>query len=336
MSPTCIMIRNRPQSADIIEIVKKYKRAFVGYPPVFPGCWGETNNFKSVMFDISNFENESDWKAFRKNYDASNPPYGLRQTTTYRNMLHDLEKDKSIIVVPRPSEGKIYLGIFSGFELVEDPCWGDKYLELREKHGLPVDDRASHLRDIVQSFCVKEWKSVSLALMPAWLMRTLFGRSTVARFKDLNSHGLESSAYEKLKELHDNPKALNKKKHDSTLQALLSHFRPEALEHLVVALMQYKEPNLRWLHVGGSGDGGVDGIGFDDDGKTRTLIQCKWQWNGKDVGLEPTANVNIITAYLLGPVTPPSEGRIYLDGQAIAELVEKYKSKLPQAYAMGL
>lgn len=65
------MIRNRPQGADIIDIVIKEKRAFVGYPPVYENKWAQENNFRDVMFDISN-SNEDDWQAFKENWSLQN------------------------------------------------------------------------------------------------------------------------------------------------------------------------------------------------------------------------------------------------------------------------
>lgn len=269
--------------------------------------------------------------------------YSLRNTTAYRNLLQDIEwerdtySEKSIIAVPRPSEGVVYLGEYDGFELVNNPTWAETYINHRRTNQHEIEDRASHLRDVVQSFKVNEWKAVSLALIPAWIRRTLFGRSTVARFHPVvigQSKTLHPHTY--LKKLFDEPNTLDAIHEKDTFISLINLFRPEPFEHLVVALMQCEYAELRWLHVGGSGDGGVDGIAFNETGTTEYLIQCKWQWYGEDIALEAKDDRKIITAYLLGPEQADTSTRKYLDGKKIARLVEEHRHVLPQAKAMGL
>ena len=62
---------------------------------------------------------------------------------------------------------------------------------------------------------------------------------------------------------------------------LLTDVGPSTFEHLCVALLQLEHPDETWAHVGGSGDGGVDGIGADANGNVVGLLQCKWRYDGE-------------------------------------------------------
>jgi hypothetical protein len=57
---------------------------------------------------------------------------------------------------------------------------------------------------------------------------------------------------------------------------LVSAVGPNTLEHRCTALLQLENPKHIWMHVGGSGDGGVDGIGADESGTVVGLLQSKW------------------------------------------------------------
>ena len=352
MHPICFMIRNRPQNADIIDLVLRENRAFVGYAPVRNDMWHQDYNFKDVIFDISDFDDRR-WQSFKNSWPKKDTldsgedikRYSLRHATTYRNLLWELEKNKKddlpppIVVVPRPSEGLVYLGEYDGFELVHNPIWLDSYYKLRESQNLDIENKLSHARDVVQSFKVKKWVPVSMALIPAWIRRTLFGRSTIARIRPFNAHNsIEQTLepYKYLKQLHDNPSFRKIIGEETTYETLINLFPPEPFEHLVIALLQCEHKKLRWLHVGGSGDGGVDGIGFDDNGKTKFLVQCKWQWDGQDVGLKSKKDCKVIVAYLQGDKCKNTDTHIYMNGHEIATLIEEHRRILPQAKTMGL
>jgi len=51
--PIVFFIRNKPQDADIIELVLNQKRFFVGYPPFKKGVPFNECNIISCTFDIS-------------------------------------------------------------------------------------------------------------------------------------------------------------------------------------------------------------------------------------------------------------------------------------------
>jgi hypothetical protein len=95
-----------------------------------------------------------------------------------------------------------------------------------------------------------------------------------------------------------------------------------------------------WTQVGGSGDGGVDGVGASQEGHVTGLLQCKWQYWGEDpfpadhvwtVGSKPLRKYLASLRYPDG--IAPSNA-IFLDRPRIAALVAKHYSSLPQAISM--
>ncbi|WP_425485132.1 restriction endonuclease [Dokdonella fugitiva] len=67
---------------------------------------------------------------------------------------------------------------------------------------------------------------------------------------------------------------------DEIARRLVDLLSPASFEHLVVDVLRLERPDLMWLHVGGTGDGGADGIGFRADGTPAAILQCKLRWPG--------------------------------------------------------
>jgi Restriction endonuclease len=116
---------------------------------------------------------------------------------------------------------------------------------------------------------------------------------------------------------------------------------PSTFEHLVVSLLQLEYANETWVQVGGSGDGGVDGVGADQEGNVAGLLQCKWQYWGGEPFVETVWKVDHRKPYrtylasLLYPkgVVVPTNSH-FLDRSEIARLVVKHHKRLPQAIGM--
>ena len=204
MHPICFMIRNRPQNADIIDLVLRENRAFVGYAPIHKDKWNQDGNFKGAMFDISNPDNVA-WKKFKQSWSGN--LYSLRHASTYRNLVMNADIG-SIIAVPRRTLKTVYLGEYQGFELVDNPPWRDDYIKLRQRQKQPIDDELDHVRDVVQSFKVNEWRPVDINNFSDPLERTMRTPRTTALFSaarlgesDYTKEAL--SPYIKLKRLFD-------------------------------------------------------------------------------------------------------------------------------------
>jgi len=51
------------------------------------------------------------------------------------------------------------------------------------------------------------------------------------------------------------------------------------LSTFVCQLLQLENPSERWWHVGGSGDGGADGLALGPSETITAAVQCKWKLN---------------------------------------------------------
>jgi hypothetical protein len=324
--------RCKPQEVDAIELVLKEKRIFIGYPMQRSGVVYDPRNLRTCVVDLSCEQGE--WNAAHA---TSNK---LRQYNQNRNLVAAIEIG-SIAMVPRPSLGVIYCGrIVSKFELVNAPPWYDRYMEIR---GDVDGEETWHAADVGQCWRVDDFRAIPVPRVPAWIRRSLFSRSTYGIISpdpfagephDVLSGILDSEGFEA---------------QDWTLDVaviekrLLNGLTPSTFEHLVVALIQLEHVEESWTHVGGSGDGGVDGVGANQDGGVIGLLQCKWQYWGGDPF--PATSVWTVSprpfrkylATLRHPdgVLPPAD-LIFLNRPKIAALVTKHYSKLPQAISLRI
>lgn len=347
--PTCLMVRNRPQGADAMELAREAKAAFLGYPMIKQAALGNDpdaafareTDLSSIIVNLKEHPHEA-WEEEKREWNKADFGYSSRFPQTYRNMIFELKKGASVIACPRPTQGVIYLGRYTGYALKDD--LGQDYFDLRKTQGECLKDPASHRRDVVQRLKVQSWKPVQLVAVPAWLRKSCFGRSAVARFSDIEG----MSVFETLNALLKNDVAKDLSPLDApnshiVYKRLLAHCGPEPFEHLVTALLQLEEPELRWFQVGGSGDGGVDCLGVDTKGNTRTIVQCKWETSGvappKKIG-----GVSRTLAHLVpGDAVPKGEDTSghgkwdeVLGGHEIADLVIKHRERLPFAASIGL
>ena len=104
------------------------------------------------------------------------------------------------------------------------------------------------------------------------------GRSTFGQFKDHPINSNEVSAYQVLSQILDGRSIIQTwwtLEPDEIKRRLVDTLNPSAFEHLVVSLLQLENPNEIWHQTGGAGDGGVDGIGSNEDGQIVGLMQAK-------------------------------------------------------------
>jgi hypothetical protein len=333
MAPVVFYSRCKPGDADAIDLALENKRIFIGWAMPRMGAAYDPRNLKSCIVDLTCPDDE--WTQAKKESDGS------RQYQQNRNLVEKVTMG-SLALIPRPSRGVIYCGkVTSPFRLENSPPWYDRYVKIREAQGLAADSD-EHAADVAQCWEVDRFRPVPVPLIPAWIRRSLFGRSTygIIRRNDYigeNPHEVLSRTMDRTGfEVH--PWTLDR---SLVERRLLQHMTPDAFEHLVVSLLQLEHPEEVWSQVGGSGDGGIDGIGAAADGRVAALLQCKWQYEGGDPfppdhvwgqGREPFRKY---LAALLCPadIAPPVEIK-FLDRMAIAELVLKHHERLPQAVAM--
>ena len=323
--------RCKPQDVDAIEIALAERRIFIGYPMSKAGATYDPQSLGSCVVDLSCPEDE--WRIAQAASDRR-PQYSQN-----RNLVHKVGIG-SIAMVPRPTRGVIYCGRIDGdFELVNSPPWYERYMDIR---GDQDGSATWHAADVAQCWTVDQFKPVPIPRIPAWIRRSLFGRST---YGVIHPDEFAGDPHDVLSRILDSD---GFQVQDWTLdialieRRLLDGLTPSTFEHLMVSLLQLEHVAEVWTQVGGSGDGGVDGIGANPEGRVTGLLQCKWQYWGENAFHdEPVWNAGSQPArkYLASLRYPdsvqPSEV-IFLGRPKIAALVAKHHERLPQAIAMRI
>jgi len=337
-SPVVFFSRCRPQDADPIDIVLKEKRIFIGYPMWRAGKPYQKGRIRDSIVDVTCPHDQWLLEMERQ------PRKERRFYNQNRNFVSKIAIG-SIALVPRPSLGVIFAGrVVDAFELVDDPSWAQDYLDLRVKAGLSIQDHPgrSHVGDVVQGWRVDGFRPVPVPAIPAWIRKSLFGRST---FGQVHAPGvLDLDPYRTLDKLIDQPDRVSYKwtvDRREVERRLLSDVTPSSFEHLCVALLQLEHPDEMWMHVGGSGDGGVDGLGSDATGNVTGLLQCKWAYWNETLSFEthwaspPTNSYRRIVTCLLHPTPLREESGVEFWSRGhIASLVLKHAKHLPMALSM--
>lgn len=126
---------------------------------------------------------------------------------------------------------------------------------------------------------MKKYRRIDLVRLPGWMRRSLFGRST---YNELSSHPLDRdlTAHVVLDRILagaytiDMSWSLNFEVVKRRIVDTVSN--PCEFENLVVALLQLDYPREIWQHTGGSGDGGIDGLGSNEAGEVVAVMQAKY------------------------------------------------------------
>ena len=327
MAKTVFFSRNKPSSSNAISICIKYNRTFVGYPALRKGY----SNLSSDLLDL-----RLDWGEFEKEmedlHDECKTSTYRRQIVTNWNLVQEIEGG-CITLIPRPEEGLVYAGRVERFFLCGNPEWAQDYLELRRQQRLSVERPVDYLSDVAQGWTVDAWRKLPFSRVPAWIRKSLFGRSTVARVR--SSFGNPHDVLEKLMEGHALPVRRETSDLSEIEQRLVFDIGPSEFEHLVVALLQLEQQDRTWRHVGGSGDGGVDGMGLDANGDACAILQCKW--NGGSASRPVGWDKDYYVASLLTDSCAGDDESDYTWSRSeIARLVLKHAQRLPWALSMGV
>jgi hypothetical protein len=335
--PIVFFCRCRPQDSDAIDIVLDTRRVFIGYAAWREGKFEQDHSFRSAIIDLSSTDQDGSAldPQIKSNY--------RRQISLNRNLVREATNG-SIVLVPRPARGFVYAGRTLGFELVDNPSWGDEYLSLRRKQGLPVEPRGSHLSDVVQGWRIDGWRQIPFPAIPAWVRGSLLGRSTVGRIKPIQLGKLQLDPFPMLDHIIEHPERICPPKtsdHSEIEKRLVTDIGPSSFEHLVVALLQLERPEEIWSHVGGSGDGGVDGIGTNMEGNVVGLLQCKWLYDGRELPFETDTEIDPAIKRFVATLIHPTDlsearGTILLNRSTIASLLLKHAGSLPWAKSMQI
>ena len=333
-APVAFFCRAKPQGADAFEIFKEAKRVFIGYPLWRHDADYNPHALHSCLVDPSCPDEE--WNSEVAHQKRSN------RFTQNRNLVRWITPG-SIVVIPRPEHGAVYLGLIDGdFEVVDSPSWAKAYLKLRKDQGLDTDDKENgHVGDVAQGWPVDRYRCVSLARVPGWLRRSMFGRSTYGYFSD---HPLDPNitAYAVFDQLLSQGKGepltwtLDP---EEIKRRLVDTLTANAFEHLVVSLLQLEHPNEIWQQTGGPGDGGIDGLGSDETGEVVGVMQAKFS-AARAPALSDLGHKSKIRRYaavlMPGKPVPPNDGTELLDIDWVAEKIGQHWLRLPQALAMRI
>ena len=339
-SPIVFYTKCKPQGTDAWPVARDHKIAFIGYPP-WKLATSEpkvASGYKDWLYDVSTTPDcasliSEQSQSYRK------------QVTQNANLVTEVVRG-SYVIVPRPEAGVCHFGKVSNFDLVDTPEWGQQYLELRQNSGLDYSNGPSYIADLVQCWHIDRWRTVPFPLVPRWISYRLLSRNTAGVIHGVNGIALDPYARVEalLHETHrDSPQAM-------TTAALLTEWvSPSTFEHLVVDLLQLEScDGERWHHVGGSGDGGVDGLAVSPDGHVVAALQCKWHYGHDPVKLADDVlgkvcrqwpDAKVVVAVLISSRTEPpnmNTGAIYLGLQDVAKLVDKHRDSLPIARALGI
>ena len=325
--------RCRPQDSDPIELAVRVGRVFIGWPAWRVGIRPRHGQLRKAIVDLRCSDEE--WDTHYAKFDTK----ARKHYQQNRNFIHAIERG-AIALIPRPNRGVVYAGrVKMPFELLDDPPWGDEYLGIRQEQGLDVAEKFSHLADVAQCCEVDRFTPLPFPLIPAWIRRSLLGRSTYGRISPIPELGLEP--YSVLDRLLDNPEHVTLRWTNDLAEVerrLVNGVGPNVFEHLCVALLQLEDPSSVWMHVGGSGDGGVDGVGASTSGKVIGLLQCKWAYWGEDIDIAaPTSKTSIrriVTALLHPKEVRLRDGVEFWSRREIALLLVKHAHVLRLAVTL--
>ena len=325
--------RARPQDCDAFSIFKDSCHVFIGYPLSRDGATYNPKALRECLVDPTCPDEE--WKAVSDRN---------RNHTRNRNFVREVNnacEDGAIVLIPRPHEGVAHLGLISGqFEIVNAPPWGESYLALRVKQGLDRDDeKCHHIADVAQGWpVVGGYRRIELSRIPGWLRRSTLGLSTYGVFRKPHPIDRDETAYDVLKKVYNGE---SKIRSTWTLELgeikcrLVETLTPSSFEHLVVSLLQLKNPTEIWQHTGGPGDGGIDGIGSDEKGNTVGLVQAKFFASQAPEFGKIGRDIRCYAAVLLPECPkPPNDETCLLNLDWIAHAVQRHWQCLPQALAM--
>lgn len=328
--------RCRPQHSDPIEIVLREKRVFIGYPAWLKDVKPQRGKLRAAMIDVQCTDEE--WASLSPRMFTDDH----KMYSQNRNFARSITCG-DIALVPRPSKGVVYAGyVVQRFEVLDDAPWVDEYLELRKNQDLDIEDVFSHIGDVVQCCKVDNFRAISFAVIPAWIRRSLLGRSTFGLIKPPQIMNLDP--YSALETIIKNPRQVTRNwtiDPPEVERRLVESVGPTRFEHLCVDLLQLEYPEEIWEHVGGSGDGGLDGVGMPSDNPEQIgLLQCKWAYWGEDIQIKNRTDL-IVTRKILASLLHNEEIHIeqgieFWSRQKIANLIIKHAQSLPLAISLRI
>lgn len=333
----------KPQGCNAVKIALKYDIVFIGYPVLNNEAAYDVENTKQYIIPFTDKERiEKSTFLIGK---QGNSPY-KRITTQYRGLAENITKGDYVLIPDLPN-GQVHIGkIASPFEIADRPAWGKEYMGERLSQKQKTDNPYSHYADVAQIWRVEEYRDVRFSALPRILSQQLLSRTTAGYIH--NRHSLE--AFVEIKKFYNGENTIDLELTNQLekIQARLDYIlSPSIFEHLCVDLLQLENIDERWVHVGGSGDGGIDGIGTNIRNGNISVLQCKLRSNKKSLKYEANKFVSGAgTQYLawfslessedIPKDACTSERVVLMDREHIAKLVLKHAKKLPIARTLNI
>lgn len=357
-----LISKARQLGLDAFPTFRKAKRVFFGYVVESndDNVPDPSRDIRKRLVNLSEVPLR-DWKRLRlgRGYSATR-----NSIQTVKREL-DNERGAAIVMIPRPSNGKIWLGrITPGFEIVNNPLeesWISGWLDVcqRARSEGKLKEEVNPVPEVAQGWrVVGGYKRFDLSQLPGWLHRlTMFRQAVRVLATDtrhpLDDHGKNrepETAYSVLDGMlrgEERGVLTRTFKREDIKRRLVDVLNPYSFENLIVSLLQLGEPETRrqvvWRHTGGPGDGGIDGIG-SREGKTVGVLQTKFHaWDPPRWSGEKVEGVRRYVAVLLLERPPPSprrcpdgsaclgDGSRLLDLDWVAERVQAHWRQLPLA-----
>lgn len=343
--PILFYSRCKPWGVNLKQIAVAHRRLFIGYPMLRPNQPYRPEAPETCLISP---EGGEEWEEEKKARKKTAPFTGNARLVAAASV------PGSIGMIPDPSRGRIYCGEIQAFSIRHDPALFEDALRLFEKAEKPDGSRQPSVSDepirvaaeIAQGWSVERFVEVPFPMMPAWIRAGLFGRRTYSIIKP-DAEVSAATPVEVVRALmaqvaagvHFQPLAWTTEPSD-VARRLLDHVTPSLFESLIVSLLQLDQPDLSWIGVGGSGDGGVDGIAWDASGRVTAVLQCKWKYDGRAVFEDALVfdsgdcRPREVLAFVRGP-KPTGDYEVY-DLDRIVEAMIRHAQRLPLAVTLKI
>jgi len=326
----------KPQGFDAFSICRDLQRVVCGYP-----LWKSGSDLGSDHQSVNQIANLRNMEG-KKRMEGYDYPPSTKMLSVCRNIAQQA-RSGDFFLIPRLREGNIYVARVTSPYDVFDPSNIVDRVKSERKRAMPAKPEGAHgwgsvIGDFMQGWKTEPWVAVRFVSFPRELAQFTFRRDSIGMLK--RRDGVET--WDTVSDLISG--GGRRKFHpvssvEQVEQGLRDLCSADMFEHLCVALLQLEHPDEVWLHVGGSGDGGMDGIGFSrSDGEAVAGLQCKLRWPGDE--WVPPASKDGITrmtfASLIHGPRPLMKSGTFLGSREVAEMVLSHRARLPFAVTLGL
>lgn len=327
-------------SVDLLPTMREEKKLFMPYV-----LWRDTvvkPGFTDYVTDIVTPSDRLKGVGSQWGWSSDKLASRTRQHTAVANLIRDVdlkEEGERWAVVPRLREGVCYVAkIESQYTIWPKAShWISSIRSQLAQHGVAPSALYAMLADAAQGWDTSEWKRISLTALPRWFWIQTCHRGSFSRLSMRPGYPLPevvaAAAYNDPFSSPLPPPAASIQEIERMLAEKLS---PAALEFLCVELLNLSTTGncALWVHVGGVGDGGVDGIGFDLLGSPSWFLSVKWQIGAdteiRDAGID--GNAPLVVAYLLGSPPVPKKHWTVWSSAEIAKLVWNHRNVLSRSF----